>query len=217
MVSEIISLATLPAFYQIKPDEMVHLTMLVQAETADQKITVELLPNSRCLVLMRFVGDMHFKGSYIFIVHENAQLVVNGRYLLTKSAAVHLTTDQIHQGRGAQSLVCLRGIIRDQGQWDYSGMMKILPLAHQSQAELYNNSLLEDNGKARSVPSLEVETNQVLCKHGSATGKVDEQALIYLAERGLAIEQAKALLADAFVGEFYEFLCPFTQNKISIF
>jgi Fe-S cluster assembly protein SufD len=48
------------------------------------------------------------------------------------------------------------------------------------------------------VPSLEVLTNDVQCKHGTAVGQLDVQHLLYMQSRGIGIKEAKKILIHGF-------------------
>ena len=44
------------------------------------------------------------------------------------------------------------------------------------------------------------------CTHGATVGQLDESALFYLQSRGIAEQDAKRLLTDAFVNEILDML-----------
>ncbi|MCP6768902.1 SufD family Fe-S cluster assembly protein, partial [Klebsiella pneumoniae] len=62
------------------------------------------------------------------------------------------------------------------------------------------NLLLSNTAKVVSVPSLEVLTNSVQCKHGTATSCYNEEQLVYLQSRGIPEQKAKELLLTGFFG-----------------
>ncbi len=63
------------------------------------------------------------------------------------------------------------------------------------------NLLLSDDAIANTRPQLEIYADDVTCAHGATVGKLDEDALFYLRQRGLSPLQARALLTEAFAGE----------------
>lgn len=70
-------------------------------------------------------------------------------------------------------------------------------VAHQSS----RNLLLTPNARMQTKPELVIETEDVECSHGATVGFLDQGAEFYLRTRGLNHEQARALLATAFVSE----------------
>lgn len=54
--------------------------------------------------------------------------------------------------------------------------------------------LLDENSTSISIPNLEIETNDVVCSHGSTITKIDEKELFYLQTRGLSKIEAINLI-----------------------
>lgn len=55
------------------------------------------------------------------------------------------------------------------------------------------------SSKAVCTPILEIESQDVICKHGAALSKINPEQLFYLESRGLNYCQAKDLLVNAFL------------------
>jgi Fe-S cluster assembly protein SufD len=55
-----------------------------------------------------------------------------------------------------------------------------------------------------SRPFLEILANDVRCTHGSTTGKLDEEQLYYLENRGIDYNRAEELLIEGFVGDVFD-------------
>ena len=57
---------------------------------------------------------------------------------------------------------------------------------------------------------LEIYADDVKCNHGSTIGKLDEQALFYMRQRGIPEAEARLLLQHAFINEVLrhvQYLC----------
>jgi Fe-S cluster assembly protein SufD len=63
------------------------------------------------------------------------------------------------------------------------------------------NLLLSDDAEAVTLPSLEIEADDVKCSHGATVGQVDEAQLFYLMSRGLTRGDAERLLVFGFFDE----------------
>lgn len=50
-------------------------------------------------------------------------------------------------------------------------------------------------------PMLEIYADDVKCSHGSTVGQMDDQALFYMRQRGISLDEARMLLKFAFAGE----------------
>jgi Fe-S cluster assembly protein SufD len=61
--------------------------------------------------------------------------------------------------------------------------------------------LLGSEGKADSLPGLEILANEVKCSHGATTSRIDPQDLFYLRSRGITSEKSEKLIALGFLNE----------------
>ena len=79
------------------------------------------------------------------------------------------------------------------------GLIKIHKEAQRSDAYQANrNLMLSPLARADSIPSLEIEANDVRCTHGATMGEVDSEQLFYLISRGIPRDEAIRLVVDGF-------------------
>ena len=64
--------------------------------------------------------------------------------------------------------------------------------------------LLDRTATANAKPELEIYADDVKCAHGCAIGELDQQAMFYLASRGIPPSEAQTLLLRAFVAEVFD-------------
>ena len=64
--------------------------------------------------------------------------------------------------------------------------------------------LLSPTATVNAKPELEIFADDVKCAHGATVGALDRQALFYLESRGIAPDEAEALLTRAFVADSIE-------------
>ncbi|MFN8470740.1 MAG: Fe-S cluster assembly protein SufD [Anaerolineae bacterium] len=92
-----------------------------------------------------------------------------------------------------------RGVLQDTARSVFEGLIKIHPGAQDSNSYLHDNTLLlSDTCRADSIPSLEIEANQVRASHGATVSQVDEDWVFYLQTRGLSRSEAIRVIVDAF-------------------
>jgi len=60
--------------------------------------------------------------------------------------------------------------------------------------QLNKNMIIDNKSKAFSRPTLDINSEDIVCSHGAATGNIDVQALDYLYSRGINKEEAKGLI-----------------------
>lgn len=145
----------------------------------------------------------------IILEGEHAQAQVRGLYVLSDSQKVTIITRQEHRVPSTKSDLNIKGLLNDASASFYQGTIFVHQAAKQTVAVQENkNMLLSRCAQAQSIPSLEVLTNDVSCKHGSAVGYFDEQALFYLVSRGLNSDHAKQVLLRGFCAEIIDTFPP---------
>lgn len=105
-----------------------------------------------------------------------------------------------HAASHARSSQVFKGVVADRAYGSFSGHVIVRPRTVDTDAhQLNRNLLLAPSAQADSRPWLEIFADDVRCDHGSATGRLDEDALFYLRSRGIPLAEARSLLVDAFV------------------
>ena len=107
-----------------------------------------------------------------------------------------------HEARGVVSRQNYRGLAADEARGVFHGQIQVTAEARGADATQNNrNMLLSKRAQVHSTPALEILTDDVKCKHGSATGQIDPAQLFYLRSRGIEPEDAVRMLTRAFAGE----------------
>lgn len=84
----------------------------------------------------------------------------------------------------------------------FAGKMLIQPDAQHTNSQQTNRNLcLTKCARMYAQPQLEIYADDVKCSHGSTVGQLDENALFYMQQRGIPIDEARHLLMFAFAGE----------------
>ncbi|NJL00221.1 MAG: Fe-S cluster assembly protein SufD [Spirulinaceae cyanobacterium RM2_2_10] len=71
-------------------------------------------------------------------------------------------------------------------------------------AQLNRNLLLSDKARVNTKPELQITADNVKCTHGATVSQIEADELFYLQSRGIAADQARNLLLDAFAAEILE-------------
>ncbi|MFI4853310.1 MAG: Fe-S cluster assembly protein SufD [Candidatus Makana argininalis] len=96
-------------------------------------------------------------------------------------------------------------IVQDKSIGVFNGLIKIEKNAIKSKSKMINNNLLLDNlSKVFTQPNLEINTDNIKCKHGATIGKIDLNQIFYLQSRGLSFKDAKKIIIYAFANELIE-------------
>lgn len=111
-------------------------------------------------------------------------------------------TVQNHEAGHATSNVLFKSAVKDRARTVYQGVIRVYRDAQKTDAYQANrNLLLNRYARADSIPSLQIEANDVRCTHGATTGKIDEGEIFYLMSRGLPKNEAKRLIVTGFFSD----------------
>lgn len=137
--------------------------------------------------------NFHFEGSkseatclFLIIGRENKKFTFET-----------ISRHKVSQTRG---YYYVRNVLFDAAMVDYKGDLVIEKPAKMTDCYLAHHSLmLSKDAKAYSIPSLEIEADDVKAGHSASMGNVDEELLFYLQSRGLSKNDAEKLLVAGFM------------------
>jgi Fe-S cluster assembly protein SufD len=111
-------------------------------------------------------------------------------------------TVQDHRSPRTSSDLLYKGAVANEASSVYTGLIRVEKGARGTNAFQTNRNLVLDEGAhADSVPTLEIEDNDVRCSHASAVGPIEEDQRFYLESRGVPPDVADRLIALGFLGE----------------
>lgn len=162
------------------------------------------------------LGSGWVKARYgVELLGENSQAFLEGLYFGSASQHVDLRTVQNHVSPGAWSRAVYKGVVKDQARTIYQGLIHVNPQAPRTDAYLSNkNIILNDGARADSIPSLNIETDDVKCSHGSTTGRIDPEELYYLQNRGFSPADARNILVTGFLDQVTTEMSPLVRTAI---
>ncbi|QQG41025.1 MAG: SufD family Fe-S cluster assembly protein [Candidatus Levyibacteriota bacterium] len=129
---------------------------------------------------------------------DGASLKIVGIFFGSDSHSVIFNTNVVHEAKNTKSLTTIRGVFTDHASINNDGMVRINKGAKNADGYFASKILLFDNAKGRSVPSLEIDENELKAGHASTVGRPDENQLFYLRSRGLSEKQASELIVSGF-------------------
>ena len=90
-------------------------------------------------------------------------------------------------------------MLRDDSRGVFTGRILVAQDAQKTQAYQNNrNLLLSPSARMQSKPQLEIYADDVKCSHGMTTGQLSCDALFYMRQRGISLEEARLMLSNAF-------------------
>jgi Fe-S cluster assembly protein SufD len=136
--------------------------------------------------------EMHLEG-------EGSEARFSGCYFGDGTQHFDFHSFQNHLKGHSTSDLLFKGALRGKARTVYQGLIKVHKDAQRSDAYQANrNLILSDRARADSIPSLEIEANDVRCTHGATVGQIDEEQRFYLMSRGLDRHEAERLILTGF-------------------
>lgn len=133
---------------------------------------------------------------------KDAQCLMNGVYVPGEGQHVDHHTTVHHAVPHCSSQQDYKGILTGRSRAVFNGKVIVAEDAQHTSAKQQNKNLLLSRGaEIDTKPQLEIFADEVTCTHGATVGQLDEDALFYLATRGIGREEASAYLVHAFAAD----------------
>ena len=111
-------------------------------------------------------------------------------------------TKMIHNGKGSRSTIVSKGISAGKSNNTYRGLVRVAANAEGVRNHTQCDSLLLGSTcGAHTVPYIEVRNPSAIIEHEATTSKISDDQLFYAMQRGLAQEDAVALIVNGFARE----------------
>jgi len=149
------------------------------------------------------IGGKWVRSDIAIRLHEpQAQCLMNGIYLPADLQHMDHHTIVTHEAPSCSSEQDYKGILTGHSRAVFNGRVIVAKGAQHTQAKQQNkNLLLSKNTAIDTKPQLEIFADDVVCTHGATVGHLDEEALFYLATRGIGRAEASRYLVQAFAVE----------------
>lgn len=148
------------------------------------------------------------------LMGDNSSFLLCGIFLGSDARSITFNTDVDHIGKNTKSLTTIRAVFFDQSGFNNDGMVRITKGAKNTDGYFQSKVLLFDDARGRSVPSLEIDENEVKAGHGSTIGRPDQEQLFYLRSRGLSERDAEVLLVSGFFAPIIKLLPKDKQKEV---
>ena len=154
------------------------------------------------LHLLSLCGRFIRNNVGVDLIDNGASVELSGLFLAGDEQLADHHTEIRHTMPYGESRQLHKGVLSGNAQGIFRGMIHVDPHAQKTDSSLTSASLLlSERARIESEPQLEIFTDDVKCSHGSTVGRLDAEALFYLASRGIAPEQARLILTRAFTDD----------------
>ncbi len=174
----------------------------MQAVTAS--VTLDAQAEFRQFVLAFGAGRTRIETR---LVHqgEGSRARLNAGYLAGNGMHVDLTSHVRHGAPGCETRQVTKGAVRKGGKGVFQGKFHVPRIAQKTDADMQHNALLlEDGAEVDARPELEIYADDVACAHGNTCGGLDAAGLFYMRQRGIPLEEARAILTEAHIAQAFD-------------
>ena len=133
---------------------------------------------------------------------EYAETRMFGCVVADKQQHVDNNTLIDHRVPNCQSTELYKYVLDGEAVGAFAGRVLVREGAQKTSSQETNANLVAtDTARMYTQPMLEIYADDVKCSHGSTVGQLNEQALFYMRQRGIPLDEARMLLKFAFAGE----------------
>jgi Fe-S cluster assembly protein SufD len=133
---------------------------------------------------------------------EFAEADLNGVYLMDKQQHIDNQVFVNHAVPNCYSNELFKGVLDEEASGIFNGYIYVARDAQKTNAfQRNNNILMTPKAVIDTMPFLEIYADDVKCSHGATIGRLDNEAMFYLMQRGISKADSRLLLMYAFLAE----------------
>lgn len=146
--------------------------------------------------------DLNFDKNLVFnLLGANSYAKVRIRNFAHSCQNFKFKTLQNHENENSFSCLCIKNVLCDSAKVKCENKIKVNERGSKVFANQVNRNLIIGSGAhVISIPQLEIENDDVKCRHGAATKTIDDDQLFYLQSHGIDYVCAKQMLIKGFLG-----------------
>ncbi|MFA6428097.1 MAG: SufD family Fe-S cluster assembly protein [Candidatus Buchananbacteria bacterium] len=149
------------------------------------------------VIYLKNQSALQFSQQFSLVGRQASQQTLLAGQFKAGQTKIDLAVKQL--ARQTSSQIIIKALAESNGQTQITVDNLITKVATESLANITQQSLiLSPQAQVIIRPNLVINNNEVLASHAATLGDLDNQALIYLQERGLTYMQAKELLVQSF-------------------
>lgn len=130
-----------------------------------------------------------------------ARSELDGLFLAAGKERCRLDVRVDHNVADCRSRSLVKGVAGGEATGVFKGLVYVAPDAQRTDAQQTSRNVeLSPGARIVAKPQLEIYADDVKCTHGATVGQMDDEAILYMRQRGLAEQQARRLQMEGFVG-----------------
>ena len=130
-----------------------------------------------------------------------AESVLHGLFLAGGDEHCAMRLHTAHNVADCRSESLVKGVAGSTATGRFEGLVCVAPDAQRTDAQQSRNVLLSDTARIDTLPQLEIYADDVKCSHGATVGRMDDEAILYMRQRGLSEAAARRLQLEGFAAD----------------
>ncbi len=173
------------------------------ASTRLSQLFVEQQRDSRfCHNIVTLQNGFTRNQTDVQLLGPGAQAYLGGCVIADGQQHVENNTLIRHAATHCDSRELYKYVLDGQATGVFAGRVLVEEGAQQTTSKETNQNLCASaDARMYTQPMLEIYADDVQCSHGSTVGQLNDQALFYMQQRGIPLQEARTLLQMAFLDE----------------
>lgn len=135
----------------------------------------------------------------IDLLGDRSCCIFNGMMLSTGREHVTLDLNISHRALSTRSLSAVKAVAGGESTSEFRGLVYVARDAQKTDASQQSRNIEISKGKVLTSPQLEIYADDVQCSHGATVGRLDEEAIYYMRQRGISLDEARRLQTEGFL------------------
>ena len=157
--------------------------------------------SSECRMVVAQLGNANVTYD-VALDGRGAASTLHGVFVETDSehSVFDLTTR--HNVSDCRSESMVKGVVSGRATGEFHGLVYVAQDAQRTDASQQSRNVEIGNlAHIIAKPQLEIYADDVKCSHGATVGQIDDDAILYMRQRGLSEQTARRMLLEGFVGD----------------
>ena len=157
--------------------------------------------SSECRMVVAQLGDANVVYN-VSLDGRGAASSLHGVFVGTDSehSVFDLTTR--HNVSDCRSESMVKGVVSGRATGEFHGLVYVAQDAQRTDARQQSRNVeIGNSAHIIAKPQLEIYADDVKCSHGATVGQIDDDAILYMSQRGLSEQTARRMLLEGFVGD----------------
>lgn len=184
----------------VAPNARLRIVEVVCHEGASCKLNISLEEGAECRMtqIVTASANSHVEAS---LDGRGARFELAGSFILTDEERGNVVVDVKHNVSDCTSRTMVKGVASGSAVGKFSGLVYVAPDAQRTDSEQLNRNITLGAARIETLPQLEIYADDVKCSHGATVGQMDDEAVLYMRQRGLSLATAKRLQIEGFVSD----------------